>query len=134
MGWTEQTFALNDGYQDDEGFLRDLLEDMDRGAGLLLGEMERGGRCVFQVFTATDRGMHCFYRYYDPEHPAYVAGRMEALGDPIAQLFARLDQIVGDVLGRLEAGRRPARLLRSRLRELALGGQRQPVAASSRAT
>ncbi len=102
VGWTEQTFALNDGYQDDEGFLRDLLEDMDRGAGLLLGEMDRGGTCVFQVFTATDRGMHCFYRYYDEEHPAHVPGRMEALGDPILQLFARLDRIVGDVLGRLE--------------------------------
>ena len=102
VGWSEQTFALNDGYQDDEGFLRDLLEDMDRGAGLLLGEMDRGGRCVFQVFTATDRGMHCFYRYYDEEHPGYVAGRVEALGEPILQLFARLDKIVGDALGRLE--------------------------------
>ncbi len=102
VGWTEQTFALNDGYQDDEGFLKDLLEDMDRSAGLLMGEIESGGSCVFQVFTATDRGMHCFYRYYDPEHAAYRPGRMEALGDPIGLLFARMDRIVGDVMGRLE--------------------------------
>ena len=101
VGWSEQTFALNDDYQDDEGFLRDLEEDMDRGAGMLLGELDRGGRCVFQVFTATDRALHCFYRYYDQEHPAYVPGRVEALGDPMLRLYARLDRIVGDVLGRL---------------------------------
>jgi len=101
VGWTEQTFALNDFYQDDAGFLRDLLEDMDRGAALLLGEIDRGARCVLQVFTATDRALHGFQRLYDPEHPLHEPGRLEALGDPMLQMFERLDRLVGEVQGRL---------------------------------
>ncbi len=101
VGWTEQTFALNDEYQDDEGFLRDLLADMDQGEKMLLGELERGDACVFQVFTATDRALHCFYRYYDPEHPAYVKGKVEALGDPMLRVYTRADRVLGDVMARL---------------------------------
>lgn len=85
VGWAEQTFALNDGYQDDEGFVRDLLEDMDRDAGVLLGELARGGSCVFQVFSA-----------------AYVPGRVEELGEPMLTLYSRVDRIVGDVLDQLD--------------------------------
>lgn len=102
VGWGEQTFALNDGYQDDASFMRDLLDDTERNAEILLGELVRGGRCVFQVFTATDRGHHCFQRYYDPEHPAYVPGGLEALGDPMLRLYEQIDRIVGNVQGLLD--------------------------------
>jgi predicted AlkP superfamily phosphohydrolase/phosphomutase len=34
---------------------------MDHGRAVLLGEMARGGRCVFYVFTQTDRAAHCFW-------------------------------------------------------------------------
>jgi predicted AlkP superfamily phosphohydrolase/phosphomutase len=102
VGWAEQTFALNDGHQDDAGFLRDVLQDLDRESGLLLGEIDRGAAVVFQVFTATDRALHCFYRHYDPEHPAHVAGAREALGDPMLQVYARVDRLLGEVRARLE--------------------------------
>ncbi len=108
-GWREQTFALNDRFQDDEGFLRDLLEDLDQGAHTLLSEMKRvrkghkrPARCVFYTFTATDRACHCFYRHRDRGHPAHDPAARFAKEDPILTVFERMDKIVGDVVAQLE--------------------------------
>ncbi|MDJ0974113.1 MAG: alkaline phosphatase family protein [Planctomycetota bacterium] len=96
VGWQEETFPLNDFNQTDKGFLDDLLADLERGAGILLGEMERGDRLVFAVFTATDRACHAFYRYRDEGHPLH-GDRDEALGDPIRTVFTAFDDILGRV-------------------------------------
>jgi predicted AlkP superfamily phosphohydrolase/phosphomutase len=100
MGWQEQTFALNDLRQDDEPFLADALDDMRRGAAMLFGELRRGGKCVFQCFTATDRVSHCFFRLRDRDHPAH--DRIDAavrarLGDPILTIYREMDAIVAAV-------------------------------------
>lgn len=100
MGWQEQTFALNDRRQDDEGFLRDAIDDIRRGAAMLLGELARGGRCVFQCFTATDRVSHAFFRLRDPAHPLHFladAAVAKRLGDPILTIYREMDAIVGAV-------------------------------------
>lgn len=102
VGWQEETFPLNDRNQTDRGFLTDLLADLERGAGILLGEMERGDRLVFSVFTATDRACHAFYRYRDVGHPLHPE-RDEALGDPIRTVFSAFD----DILGRVRAALGP---------------------------
>ncbi len=101
MGWREQTFALNDLKQDDEPFLRDALDDLRRDAALLLGELARGSRCVFQCFTATDRVAHAFYRLLDPEHWLHDPERLARLGDPVLRVYREMDRIVGEVQRRL---------------------------------
>lgn len=107
-GWQEQTFALNDGVQDDAGFLRDVLQDVDRSEVMLLREMDRvhethgvTPRLVFHAFTATDRAAHCFFRYRDPQHPLHDPKAQLIAQDPIRQVYARMDQTVGRVLDRL---------------------------------
>jgi predicted AlkP superfamily phosphohydrolase/phosphomutase len=102
VGWSEQTFQVNDLIQDDAGFLRDLLQDMDRNAGMLLGELARGGRCVFHLFTATDRACHVFYRYYDEGHPLHESAMSTGLKDPVGTVFEKMDRIVGDVRATLD--------------------------------
>lgn len=97
VGWQEQTFALNDYRQDDEAFLADALDDMRRGAGLLLGELARGSRCVFQCFTATDRVAHAFFRVRDTGHPQHDPKVAARLGDPILLSYREMDRIVGAV-------------------------------------
>lgn len=104
VGWQEQTFALNDWRQDDDAFLADALDDMRRGAALLLGELERGARCVFQCFTATDRVAHAFFRLRDAGHPLHDAAVAARLGDPILAAYRGMDEIVGAVRARLEPG------------------------------
>jgi predicted AlkP superfamily phosphohydrolase/phosphomutase len=97
VGWQEQTFALNDYRQDDEAFLADALDDMRRGAALLLGELARGSRCVFQCFTATDRVAHAFFRLRDPWHTQPDPKVALRLGDPILLAYREMDRIVGAV-------------------------------------
>lgn len=102
VGWQEQTFALNDFRQDDEAFLADALDDMRRGAAILMGELARGARCVFQCFTATDRVAHGFYRLRDTEHPLHDPEVVRRLGDPILTSYRAMDEIVGAVRTRLD--------------------------------
>lgn len=104
VGWQEQTFALNDWRQDDDGFLADALDDMRRGAALLMGELERGARCVFQCFTATDRVAHAFFRLRDHGHPLHDGALAARLGDPILAAYRGMDEIVGEVRKRLQPG------------------------------
>jgi predicted AlkP superfamily phosphohydrolase/phosphomutase len=111
MGWQEQTFALNDRFQSDAGFLRDMLQDLDRGTVTLLREMRRireghakTPRLVFYTFTATDRACHCFWRYRDPAHPAHQSDAELAGTDPILTVFQRFDAIVGRIRAELEEG------------------------------
>lgn len=100
-GWMEQTFQLNDRNTTPEAFLSDLLEDMDHGAAMLLGELSRGASCAFTVFTQTDRATHCFYWLRDKDHPYYDAALAARLGDPLRKVYEKMDRIVGDVAARL---------------------------------
>lgn len=100
-GWMEQTFQLNDRSTTEERFLADLLADMDHGRAVLLGEMARGAKCVFYLFTQTDRASHCFFWRRDRAHPAYDPQRAAALPDPLRDVYKRMDAIVGDVASRL---------------------------------
>lgn len=100
LGWQEETFPLNDRYQDDRGFLRDTLADMDRMAGILLGELEGDARLVFAVTTAVDRSCHAFWRYRDSDHPLH-GERDTTLGDPLLTVMQRLDTLVGALRSRL---------------------------------
>ena len=104
VGWQEQTFQLNDGWQDDAGFLQDLLEDMDISRAQLLGELKRkpGARLVFMTVTATDRAAHCFYRYLDKEHPARHAAPPTIDGNPYLTVLRRADDYIASVIERLD--------------------------------
>jgi predicted AlkP superfamily phosphohydrolase/phosphomutase len=101
QGWMEETFQLNDGSLSEEDFLKDLLQDMDHGAAVLLGELRRGARCAMYVFTQTDRAAHCFYRLRDAGHPAHDAATAARLGDPLRTVYERMDRIVGAVAASL---------------------------------
>lgn len=106
VGWPEQTFQVNDGWQDDEGFLRDLLQDLDRAEVQLLGELRArpDARLVYATVTATDRALHVFYRDLDTQHPLYDPERAKA--DRVGQVLARFDALVGRVVQELGPGDR----------------------------
>ena len=101
VGWPEQTFQLNDGWQDDDGFLRDLLQDMDRNEAQLLGELRAraSARLVYATVTATDRACHAFWRDLDPQHPLHDAEHAKA--DRVGQVLRRFDDMVGRVVAAL---------------------------------
>ncbi|MGE0191789.1 MAG: alkaline phosphatase family protein [Planctomycetota bacterium] len=101
VGWPEQTFQLNDGWQDDDGFLRDLLQDMDRNEAQLLGELRAraAARLVYATVTATDRALHAFWRDLDPQHPLHDAEQAKL--DRAGRVLRRFDDMVGRVVAAL---------------------------------
>ncbi len=56
---------------------------------------------LISVFTQTDRVAHMFYRLLDPRHPRYDAALAARYGDAVLRVYQRMDEIVGEVMGRL---------------------------------
>lgn len=56
---------------------------------------------VWVVFTETDRVQHCFWRFDDPESPAYDAVAAARFGGSIERLWIEQDRILGELLAML---------------------------------
>jgi predicted AlkP superfamily phosphohydrolase/phosphomutase len=50
------------------------------------------------VFTSIDKSQHFFWKFSDPEHPAYDAGLAEQFGPVIRDFYIRADRVVGEML------------------------------------
>jgi hypothetical protein len=63
----------------------------------------RGSSCAFTVFTQTDRAAHCLWWLRDADHPYAKIGdsTLFAGRDPLLEVYRRMDQVIGDVAGRL---------------------------------
>ena len=104
LGLPQDTWALNEKVLTDDAFLQQTY----RMHGALekiffhsLGQVKRGVLCC--VFDATDAIQHEFWRYRDMDHPARPKG--EALRPSIiADLYERMDELVGRVMGGLGPG------------------------------
>jgi predicted AlkP superfamily phosphohydrolase/phosphomutase len=60
-----------------------------------LAKVKKG--VVTTVFDTTDRVQHMFYRYLDPTHPANEGKDTEVYKDAIAQVYERMDSLLGDI-------------------------------------
>jgi len=99
LGWVHDTWALNEEKVDEQVFLEDLFETVDRQAAQLYHELITDpAACTVAVFTATDSVSHLFYRLIDPQHPRYDARLAQTYGDAILQVYRKMDGIVGRVV------------------------------------
>jgi predicted AlkP superfamily phosphohydrolase/phosphomutase len=91
LGMAEDTWALNEGVIDEEGFLRQAYLTMAEREQMFENALEKTRRGVVAcVFDTSDRVQHMFYRYLD--------GR-QGDGDPkyagtIEDLYCRMDGLV----------------------------------------
>jgi len=53
-------------------------------------------------WTATDRAAHMFWRYRDPKHPLYTAEGNARYGRALEDVYTRMDEIVGKVMGKVK--------------------------------
>jgi predicted AlkP superfamily phosphohydrolase/phosphomutase len=96
LGLAEDTWGLNCNVLDDDTFLHQCLEaDAEREQMFFdaLAKVRRG-LCVC-VFDGTDRIQHMFWRYIDPQHPAYNGQAKEQHRNAIEELYVRMDALVG---------------------------------------
>lgn len=103
MGWLEPTFPLNDGLLAPTTFVKHVLELMDRDHAMLRACLRKPASLVFHVFTQTDRAAHCLWWLRDADHPYAKIGdsTLFAGRDPLLEVYRRMDQVIGDVAGRL---------------------------------
>jgi predicted AlkP superfamily phosphohydrolase/phosphomutase len=50
------------------------------------------------VFTGTDKVQHFYWKYSDPQHPRYDPAGAERYGNAIREMYARLDQSIGELV------------------------------------
>ena len=104
LGWAHDTWSLNEEKVDEQMFLEDVFDTMDKHAALLYHELKTDpAACTVAVFTATDSVSHVFYRLIDPHHPRYDARLAEKYGDAILRAYRRMDEIIGQVLQQMDS-------------------------------
>ncbi len=104
LGWAHDTWSLNEEKIDEEVFLQDVFETMQKHATLLYHELKTDpAACTVAVFTATDSVSHVFYRLIDPHHPRYDARLAEKFGDAILRAYRQMDEIIGQVFRQMDS-------------------------------
>jgi predicted AlkP superfamily phosphohydrolase/phosphomutase len=102
LGLAEDTWALNERVIDEEAFLKQAwlyFEERKQQLWDVLAKTKRG--FVTVVFDTSDRISHMFYRYLVPGHPANAGKDVEQHKDVIPAMYARMDELVGEVRRKL---------------------------------
>jgi predicted AlkP superfamily phosphohydrolase/phosphomutase len=103
IGWAEATWPLNEDRIDEHAFMDDLFRAFDDRARIILHEIDsKKFDLLVGVLESTDRVQHLFWRFLDPTHPMYDAAAAAKYGDSIERVYRRCDQLVGEVLQRID--------------------------------
>ncbi len=103
LGWAEATWPLNEDRIDEKTFMDDLYRAFDDRARIILHEIDsKQFDLVVGVIESTDRVQHMFWRFIDPTHPMYDPVAAAKYGDSIERVYERCDQLVGEVLQRVD--------------------------------
>jgi predicted AlkP superfamily phosphohydrolase/phosphomutase len=98
QGMPEDTKALSAGVLDDEEFYAQAQWLLDESIRMLRFELDqcREG-FLFFYFSATDQCSHAFWRQFDTQSVNYNADFAARHGNPVEQLYERIDGVVGKV-------------------------------------
>ena len=102
LGWALDTWALNENVLQEEVFAEDYEFTISKFEEILSSFLENPDERLYcQIFYFTDRAGHMFYRFLDPNHPAYDPALAPQWGDFILRAYQRMDAIVGRVMDRM---------------------------------
>ncbi len=96
MGWAIDTWSIQSGTLPEDAFLEDVKMTADQERKMLRGLLGGRERLLFHYFEFPDRVGHVFWRFRDPEHPAYDAKLAGKYGDAVEKSYAAMDEIVGE--------------------------------------
>ena len=103
LGLAEDTWALNERVIDEKAFFEQAMaiyEERERMFLDGLAQTQKG--LLTTVFDTTDRVQHMFYRYLDPTHPANAGKDTTEWADAIAQVYERIDALLGRIWKEIE--------------------------------
>ena len=99
LGLAEDTWALNEGVLDEDGFLEQAWANHQEREAMFFEMLRRTPKgLVTCVFDGTDRIQHMFMRFLDDGHPAMTLDeRRSQYRDVIRDTYARMDEMLGRV-------------------------------------
>jgi predicted AlkP superfamily phosphohydrolase/phosphomutase len=115
IGWSCQTHALKDDEINDLSFMSAIWDTIVWRRKMLEAQLaKKDWKTLFQVFGETDRVCHMMYRFFDENHPQFVAKdsaklirfgpREIAAKDAIPAIYEELDKTIGIVMQKIESG------------------------------
>ncbi len=103
QGIAEDTKALSDGMLDDNEYLQQARTVLAEHRRIFDAEFPKFNQGVFFFyFSSLDLNSHMFWRLMDPQHPEYDATLAAQNGSAIADFYQQMDQVLGEVLPRLD--------------------------------
>jgi predicted AlkP superfamily phosphohydrolase/phosphomutase len=105
MGWQIDTWSMSEETIDEKAFLEDVdqtVEPFRKMMNDFLDDPEV--RLFVQIYEFPDRVAHCFWRFLDPQHPAYDAAKAAKWAPAVDRTYAQMDSIVGDAMKKLHEG------------------------------
>jgi predicted AlkP superfamily phosphohydrolase/phosphomutase len=103
QGIAEDTKALSGGVLDDKEYLqqaRTVLAEHRRIFDAEFPKFQQG--VFFFYFSSLDLNSHMMWRLMDTKHPGYDASRAAQNGSAIADFYQQIDQVLGEVLPKLD--------------------------------
>ncbi len=98
-GWMIDTWSLTSGTADEQTFLDDVRQTVDKEKEILAGTLAKDDWDVLvHYFEFTDRVQHMMFRFLDPKHPLYTADGAAKWGGSVLQAYQDMDGIVGEVM------------------------------------
>jgi len=99
VGWAIATNPLKDELIDEDEFLEDLNFTFENRWKIVQSELkQQDWRVLVAVMLATDRVQHMFWRTRDPKHPLHDPDAPEHHKSAIADVYRRMDEMIGEVL------------------------------------
>jgi predicted AlkP superfamily phosphohydrolase/phosphomutase len=102
MGWQVDTWSMSEETIDEGTFLEDVahtIEPFRKMMNDFLDEKEVG--LFVQIYEFPDRVGHCFWRFLDPQHPAYDAVKAAKWAPFMEKTYEQMDGLVGDAMKKL---------------------------------
>ena len=103
MGWAIDTWAIADGFANEQMFWDDMQWTVKQYRTMYDSFLQSDNDLLVQCFEFPDRVAHVFWRFIDPQHPAYDAALAARWGDGILRSYQLMDAIVGDAMKAAEA-------------------------------
>jgi predicted AlkP superfamily phosphohydrolase/phosphomutase len=96
MGWAIDTWSIQAGTLSEDAFLEDVAATAAQERRMLTELVRERQRLLVHYFEFPDRIGHVFWRFRDPQHPAYDAALAKRYGDAVEKSYETMDAIVGE--------------------------------------
>ena len=98
MGWAIDTWSIQSGTLREEAFLEDVASTVAQERRMLAALVAEDRKLLVHYFEFPDRVGHVFWRFRDPQHPAYDATLAPRYRDAVEKSYETVDAIVGDTV------------------------------------